>query len=557
MRLCLLAALGLFGLGALLYGFGRVDGYRVEHWTGTEPGQPDLSGRFYLPEETSEKLPGVLLCHGANNSKETMTLLALEFVRHGYVVLAFDFGGHGESAPQPASDAARLAEVQRAAAALAQHVAVDGQRLIFGGHSLGARVAAGVAWEQDRVRATVSLGMIFPAQTDRPRNLLLGAGFYDQLHSPAAMQAALQTAVGDAQAEAGTHYGDFATGTARALTYSAQVDHVLEPFDSTLIASSVAWANASLAKRPTAGQPRAHWLPIAWTANVLGTVCLALAVWQAALGRFGWERLREPGWRRGSALVGAALCLIPVASSRFIPALDYWWADLSLAMFLTLMLNNLLWRLQVHAATGPGAVLPWVLSFFGQMVVLAGSAWLGAMLLLRLPAACERLEVIWDLPGLLLKQPLYLLSYALMKLRLLLFSSYSTHVTPSWILLGLLLFEVASPGTLLILLAQGTQRLVCLLRWQGSPAPTSQPAVEDNSPLAGRLLASVLLVVALVVLWQLVQLAGVNWSLVLVLGQIAFAFGLLPLVVLCVLINCTSLGRLGNSPPENWGRVTL
>jgi len=98
---------------------------------------------------------------------------------------------------------------------------------------------------------------------------------------------------------------------------------------------------------------------------------------------------------------------------------------------------------------------------------------------------------------------------------------------------------------------------VRLLRWQGSPAPTSQPAVEDNSPLAGRLLASVLLVVALVVLWQLVQLAGVNWSLVLVLGQIAFAFGLLPLVVLSVLINCTPLGRLGNSPPENWGRETL
>jgi uncharacterized protein len=60
-----------------------------------------VSGKLYRPNTATatNPLPGVLLCHGMNNDKDTEAPLALEFAKNGFVVLCVDQINHGDSDP--------------------------------------------------------------------------------------------------------------------------------------------------------------------------------------------------------------------------------------------------------------------------------------------------------------------------------------------------------------------------------------------------------------------------------------------------------------------------
>jgi len=60
-----------------------------------------MSGLLYIPQGVTSKnpAPGILAIHGYINSRETQDVLAIEFSRRGYVVLALDQTGHGFSDP--------------------------------------------------------------------------------------------------------------------------------------------------------------------------------------------------------------------------------------------------------------------------------------------------------------------------------------------------------------------------------------------------------------------------------------------------------------------------
>ena len=55
-------------------------------------------GHLYMPEDISEKSPGIIMCHGFAGVKEMLLpAYAERFASAGYIVLTFDYRGFGES----------------------------------------------------------------------------------------------------------------------------------------------------------------------------------------------------------------------------------------------------------------------------------------------------------------------------------------------------------------------------------------------------------------------------------------------------------------------------
>jgi dienelactone hydrolase len=201
-RLFLLAFL-LLALGGTLTRLEDSAGVRVQALPLGNSAGETIQATLYLPGVPGRTVPGVLLCHGIDSSKEHLGPLAIAFAQRGFAALTFDFGGHGESYPRPLAESADAADACRALAALAGRPEVDRQRLAVVGFSMGGPAAVRAAQGQAGVRAVVVLGRA-AAPDSPPRNLLLGAGLYDQFQSPAELLAALRSASGRAEAVAGS-----------------------------------------------------------------------------------------------------------------------------------------------------------------------------------------------------------------------------------------------------------------------------------------------------------------------------------------------------------------
>lgn len=105
--------------------------------------------KLYIPNEASEenKLPAVLLCHGYTASLDAMEPNAIELSRRGYVVMALDMYGHGESSlPESTASQAEMGNIAGYAPDLGSYTAlqelgklpyVDTTSIGMLGHSMG------------------------------------------------------------------------------------------------------------------------------------------------------------------------------------------------------------------------------------------------------------------------------------------------------------------------------------------------------------------------------------------------------------------------------------
>jgi dienelactone hydrolase len=56
-----------------------------------------LNAEVYKPASSSVNMPGIVICHGFLASHQTMQSLSLEFAKRGFMVVAVDLDGHGDS----------------------------------------------------------------------------------------------------------------------------------------------------------------------------------------------------------------------------------------------------------------------------------------------------------------------------------------------------------------------------------------------------------------------------------------------------------------------------
>lgn len=121
------------------------------------------TARLYRPKYATvdNKLPAVITINGWNNDKDTQGPSSIELSRRGFVVLAVDPYGHGESTgPYGGITAAKssgyeLQGVEHAYDWLIQQPFVDAQRIGITGHSMGAGLSRAVGSARPDIKAVV------------------------------------------------------------------------------------------------------------------------------------------------------------------------------------------------------------------------------------------------------------------------------------------------------------------------------------------------------------------------------------------------------------------
>ena len=301
-------AVGLLVLGSLLAWFVQTDGGGIDVSQVTFAGSHDnaISALLYVPRGVSSTspAPAVLAIHGYINSKETQSGFAIEFARHGFVVLAPDQTGHGYSDPPAFSDGFGGPAALRYLRSLPF---VDTRRIGLEGHSMGGwAVQMAAASNPGGYSAMVLEGSSTgtfgtPEGTPTvPRNLLLVYSRFDEfssfmwgaktprdiLHIPK-----LEKLFGTrTPVVPGKLYGDPAKGTARELLMPA-VTHPGDHLSREAIGDAVDWFVQRLQSnsRTAPRQQIWYWKSFGTLVALVGLMVLLfpLVDWLLSLPWFG------------------------------------------------------------------------------------------------------------------------------------------------------------------------------------------------------------------------------------------------------------------------------
>ena len=214
-----------------------------------------LTGWLYRPNDlsASDSLPTVVLAHGLSGSKYTMSGLALEMGRRGFVALALDLSGHGNSdlINEPTMG------ISAAIAYLGSLPYTNISALGVVGHSMGAGAAFETVKEYQNIAATVLIGpvglkpngiLLQDFNTTFPRNLLIAIGEYDEFYSDISeLNTLLMPIFGTINPVVPNHgfYGNFSTQNARKLVVSG-TNHILETADPKILSEIIDWLQNSL-----------------------------------------------------------------------------------------------------------------------------------------------------------------------------------------------------------------------------------------------------------------------------------------------------------------------
>lgn len=237
----------------------------------------------FTPQASQGAQPVVVIAHGFAGSQQLMQPFALTLARRGFLVLTFDFPGHGRNTAPLSSDPGDFATGRRALlealaeiAAAARHWPGSDGRLALLGHSLAADIVIRQAMADDAVHAAVALSAYSPVVTaNSPRNLLIVDGEFEprMLHDEGLRLVSL--ALGGAPAVSGRTYGDFAAGTARRFALADGVEHVSLLYSRTALIEALDWIEHSLGTPSVAGprlpDDRGRWLALLY----LGLIALA------------------------------------------------------------------------------------------------------------------------------------------------------------------------------------------------------------------------------------------------------------------------------------------
>lgn len=243
--------------------FGRVD---VEQVRIMHPSGAALVGKLYRPVGASpdNKVPAVLGLHGYQNDKDTQGAFAIELSRRGFVVLALDQLGHGDSGgslSQRGDDATLGGDA--AYKYLKNLPFVDGNLGVMG-HSMGAGTTLAVgAANPDHKALNPQCGrpgtpdlnnvLLTQAQFEEFRGFRENKGRVEDLDKhPNRIEAFGLTEA----AKWDTTYGDFADGSARRQTLVATV-HPGVTHSAKAVAEVVDWMRLALKE----GRPDSNWIP--------------------------------------------------------------------------------------------------------------------------------------------------------------------------------------------------------------------------------------------------------------------------------------------------------
>ncbi len=218
-----------------------------------------LTGLLYKPIDASgdNPLPTVVCAHGFSNSKHTMSGMALELGRRGFIALALDLAGHGNS--EPSKDDSSLGIIS-AIEYLDTLPYADSNSIGIVGHSMGAWAAWATALKHGNISATVLIGGLPDLSVNGtnsgkynstfPKNLLVAVGEYDEFFTDVNLLTTdLMEIFGTTNPVVpnDAFYGSFQPERqdARRLVISSTI-HILEPIDPLIVTETIQWMQTAL-----------------------------------------------------------------------------------------------------------------------------------------------------------------------------------------------------------------------------------------------------------------------------------------------------------------------
>lgn len=238
--------------------FGNVEVSIVEI---TDPNGNIVVAKLFRPKEAtaSNPLPAVLNMHGYQNDKDVQGPFSIELARRGFVVLAPDALGHGDSGGGLNlggwfADPTYVMGNETALAWLIEQPFVDGEYIGVTGHSMGGMNAVKLpGLFPENVKAVVQQASS-PGSPELPNLLMLQAryeeflGFREnQLRVEGLDQSETRAAAFGltAPVEWDTTYGSFEDGTARRMAL-INMDHHLLPLQNKSVAEALDWFRLAL-----------------------------------------------------------------------------------------------------------------------------------------------------------------------------------------------------------------------------------------------------------------------------------------------------------------------
>jgi len=328
----------LIFLGSLLAHLIQTSGgIRIQDVRFTGTNGTAMSGLLYIPATATARTPapGVLAVHGYFNSREAQSGFAIEFARRGYVVLAMDQTGHGQSAPPAFVNAFGGPDGLKYLRSLD---IVDEDNVGLEGHSMGGwTVVNAAAAIPDGYRALVlegsSTGAPFaPEGTSTfPRNLAVVFNRFDEFseimwHVPRATDVVrsdkLKQVFNTTTIEPGKVYGSIEQGSARVL-YTPDGTHPMNHLSTAGIGHSVDWFQRTL----SGGTPRPvddqiwYWKEIGTFVALIGCVLLSLGTFEVLLQTSAFAPLQ--GSADAAVEARNARWWIELIAGALIPAVTY------------------------------------------------------------------------------------------------------------------------------------------------------------------------------------------------------------------------------------------
>ena len=243
--------------------FGRVD---IQPVRIADESGAIVAANLFRPVAASPgaKMPGVLVIHGYSNDKDTEDSFSIELARRGFVVLAPDFLGHGESGGWAEPMRFMFGKDPKDTYSIGSNSAylylknlpfVDAANLGIMGHSMGGiatQKLAAMNPDHKALNPHASILLPIPGLHD----LLFTEARFDEFLPFRAMQLRTENLVenpawfkalglGDQSVQWDTTYGDFAKGTARRVTL-INMDHHFTPITNKAVAEAVDWMRLSL-----------------------------------------------------------------------------------------------------------------------------------------------------------------------------------------------------------------------------------------------------------------------------------------------------------------------
>jgi pimeloyl-ACP methyl ester carboxylesterase len=285
------------GLAALIQTSG---GVRIQDVRFDGAGGARMSALLYVPPNATAQTPapGVLAVHGYMNSREMQGPFAIEFARRGYVVLALDQMGHGNSSPPAFANGFGGPDGLKYLRSLPF---VDKNNIGMEGHSMGGwAVLAAAAAMPDGYKSLIlngsSTGKPFAADGTPtwPRNLALAYARYDEFApffwgAPDARKvneskklAAVFGLTGNI--EPGKVYGSIEAGTARVLFQPSET-HAQNHLSHETVGHAIDWFQRTLAgSKPLPATDQVWlWKEIGTLVALAGFIVLLLGTFQVVL----------------------------------------------------------------------------------------------------------------------------------------------------------------------------------------------------------------------------------------------------------------------------------